>query len=66
MCYVEPTKEIAKLEKIVAPYLARNKAEDRGDKFKEGTPDDIVAMRRRIKDYYRTKIYSPNGVMMHM
>ena len=38
--YIEPTPRIARLQELVRPYRATCKEEDRGDYFKEGTPDE--------------------------
>lgn len=52
MNYKEPTKEITEMCEVVRPYLAKSKKEDRGDGFKNGTPDEIVKMWEKVGEYY--------------
>jgi len=53
MGYIEPTKEIEIMFNKVNQFRARNAREDRGDGFKEGTPDEIVEMNNRVHKYYK-------------
>ena len=45
--YIEPTPRIARLQELVRPYRATCKEEDRGDYFKEGTPDEQCSMTKK-------------------
>ena len=56
MSFIVPTKEIKKLETIVYPYRSLNKKENRGDGFKEGTPDYILEMNEKIDKFYRSQL----------
>ena len=56
MSFIVPTKEIKELETIVFPYRSLNEKENRGDGFKEGTPDYILEMANRIDEFYRSQL----------
>lgn len=53
MNYKAPTGEITEMWNTVAVFFATSQKNDRGDGFKEGTPNEIVAMYDKIKDYYK-------------
>ena len=53
MGYVPPTKEIEIMFKKVNRFRARNAREDRGDGFREGTPDEIIEMNDKIHQYVK-------------
>ena len=52
MGYIEPTKEIEIMFKKVNRFRARNPREDRGDGFRDGTPDEIIEMNNKVHKYY--------------
>ena len=56
MCFIVPTKEIKELERKVFPYRSMNKRENRGDGFKEGTPDYILEIEKKINAFYDSQL----------
>ena len=51
MGYVELTEEMEIMWTKVKRFFAKNAKEDRGDGFREGTPDEIVEMYDKIHQY---------------